>query len=300
MSGNWSTLWVYELLTRYRGLTIATDESQILKFPSFTLPTPEMLVVQSAAIYARVSTPEQDLQRQLDECREHITAKFPDVTIVDTYGDVVSGIKVDGGEQYHQLNSAIKSGEYDLVVVHELSRLSRLGAGKIRRFVQRCIERETAIESLEIGLSIYPNDPPLQRTIYTMIASIMGDLGRIEYEQNLQRIRSGIQAAQRAGRWTGRPPRGFEIDEDGMLRVVATEYLEVREALLSIKYGAPKAIVAKQSGIPRSTLVRLFRDEQRRAIYLAGTAVDERIGRALNAFWSSLEARSNRAEDHLR
>lgn len=245
--------------------------------------------MQSAAIYARVSTPEQDLQRQLEECREHIASKFSEIANVDTYADVVSGVRVHGGEQYRQLSRAIESGEYDLVVVHELSRLSRLGAGEIRCFVQQCVERETAIESLEIGLSIHPSDPPLQRTIYTMIASIMGDLAKIEHEQNLQRIHSGIRAAQRAGRWTGRPPRGFEIDEDGILRVVATEYLEVREALFSIKYGAPKAVVADRSGIPRSTLIRLFRDEQRRAIYLAGTAADERVDHALNEFWSFWE-----------
>ena len=255
--------------------------------------------MKSAAIYARVSTPEQDLQRQLGECREHIASKFSEVATVDTYADVVSGIRVHGGEQYRQLNRAIKRGKYDLVVVHELSRLSRLGAGEVRLFVQQCVERETAIESLEIGLSIHPSDPPLQRTIYTMIASIMGDLARIEHEQNLHRIRSGIRAAQRAGRWTGRPPRGFEVDEGGFLRVVATEYLGVREALLAIKYGAPKAVVAEQSGIPRSTLTQLFRDEQRRAIYLAGTAADERVDRALNSFWSSLEARSDRPEEHL-
>ena len=188
--------------------------------------------MKSAAIYARVSTPEQDLQRQLDECREHIASISPTIAVVDTYADVVSGIRAHGGEQYHQLGRAIESGEYDLVVVHELSRLSRLGAGEIRRFVHQCTERETAIESLEIGLSIHPSDPPLQRTIYTMIASIIGDLARIEHEQNLHRIRSGIRAAQRAGRWTGRPPRGFEVDEGGFLRVIATEYLGVREAAI--------------------------------------------------------------------
>ena len=35
----------------------------------------------------------------------------------------------------------------DLVVVHELSWLSRLGAGEIHRFIQHCMERETAVES---------------------------------------------------------------------------------------------------------------------------------------------------------
>ena len=157
--------------------------------------------MQSAAIYARVSTPEQDLQRQLDECHEHIASKFPEATTIDTYTDVVSGTDEHGGEQYRKLDRAIENGDYDLVAVHELSRLSRLGAGEIHRFIQHCMERGTTVESLDLGLSIHVDDPPIQRTVYTMIASIMGDIAKIEHEQNLHRIQSGIRAAQRAGTW---------------------------------------------------------------------------------------------------
>jgi hypothetical protein len=32
-----------------------------------------------------------DIQQQLDECREHITSKFPEVAAIDTYTDVISG-----------------------------------------------------------------------------------------------------------------------------------------------------------------------------------------------------------------
>ena len=237
--------------------------------------------MQSAAISARVSTLEQHLQRQLNECREHIVSKFPEVTSVDTYSDIISGVAKHGGEQYQELNGAIENDDYDLVVVHEISRLSRLGAGEIHRFIQRCMERETVVESLDLGLSIHVEDPPIQRTIYTMIASIMGDLAKIEHEQNLLRIQSGIRAAQQAGRWTGRPPRGFVTDENGVLHVDIEEFLKTREALLRLKHGERKLVVAESSGIPRSTLIRLFRDEQRRAIYLDGVATDARLTRVL-------------------
>ncbi|WP_237713481.1 recombinase family protein [Halococcus hamelinensis] len=241
-------------------------------------------MVQSAAIYARVSTPEQHPQRQLNECREHIVSKFPEITSIETYTDIISGVAKHGGEQYRELNEAIKNDDYDLVVVHEISRLSRLGAGEIHRFIQRCMERGTVVESLDLGLSIHVEDSPIQRTIYTMIASIMGDLAKIEHEQDLLRIQSGIRAAQQAGRWTGRPPRGFVTDENGVLHVDIEEFLKTREALLRLKHGERKLVVAERSGIPRSTLVGLFRDEQRRAIYLDGVATDERLNRALAEF----------------
>lgn len=155
--------------------------------------------MHSAAIYARVSTQDQDIQRQLDECRKHIASKFPAIEDVDVYADIISGADEHGGEQYRQLCDAVKDDGYDLVVVHELSRLSRLGAGEIHQFIQHCMKRETAIESLDIGLSIHVNDPRLQRTVYTMAANIMGDLVKIEHEQKLHRLQSGIRAVQRAG-----------------------------------------------------------------------------------------------------
>ena len=256
--------------------------------------------MQSAAIYARVSIQDQDVQRQLDECREHIASKFPDIEDVDVYADIISRASEQGGEQYRDLWDAIETDEYDLVVVHELSRLSRLGAGEIHRFIQHCLEHQAAIESLDIGLSIHVDDPRLQQTVYTMVANIMGDLAKIEHEQKLQRIQSGIRAAQRAGTWTGRPPRGFDIDEDGYLHVDTESFLETREALARLARGESKNVVAESTGIPRSTLVRLYEDDQRRAMYLDGTAPDDRLEDALDDIQPLPEIDTYANEEELR
>ena len=241
--------------------------------------------MDTAAIYARVSTDEQDITRQLEECREHISQQFPSIEdpAIDVYADIVSGAAEDGGAQYCELWSAIEVDTYDLVLVHELSRLSRLGAGEIHRFIQHCLEHETAIESLDIGLSIHVDDPRLQQTVYTMIANIMGDLATIEHQQKLDRIQSGIRAAQRSGTWTGRPPRGFTVGEDKRLHVDPGEFLETRAALACIARGESKHQVARDTGIPRSTLVRLYDDKERRDMYLTGEEpADERLDAALD------------------
>jgi hypothetical protein len=49
-------------------------------------------------------------------------------------------------------------------------------------------------------------------------AGLVGSLVGVGHRQRLRRIRSGIEAAQDAGRWTGRPPRGVAV-EGGYLRV---------------------------------------------------------------------------------
>jgi hypothetical protein len=105
----------------------------------------------------------------------------------------------------------------------------------------------------------------------------MGDLAKIEHQQKLQRIQSGIRAAQDAGKWTGRPPHGFEVGDDGRLHVDVEEFLMTREALARVVHGESRAKVAEDTGIPQSTLTRLY--DNRRDLYLAGEgeSYDERV-----------------------
>ena len=161
----------------------------------------------TAAIYARVSTSDQDVSRQLDEAHEHLERLG--VEDIEEYPEIVSGAAdTDTREVYNQLLDDVESEEFDLVVVHEISRLSRLGPTEIHEFIQHCLEHDTGVEALDVGLKIHVDDGELQQTIYSMVARLMGDLAQIEHQQKLQRIRSGVRAAQSAGKWTRRPPAG--------------------------------------------------------------------------------------------
>ncbi|ELZ53149.1 Resolvase domain-containing protein [Halorubrum distributum JCM 9100] len=230
----------------------------------------------TAAIYARVSTADQDVGRQLDEAREHLEGLGVDD--VKEYPEVVSGA-ADTREVYNELLDDVETGRFDLVVVHEISRLSRLGPTEIHEFIQHCLEHDTGVEALDVGLKIHVDDGELQQTIYSMIARLMGDLAQIEHTQKLQRIRSGVRAAQNAGKWTGRPPAGFVV-EDGYLRVDPAEFLHIREAVTRVDRGEPYAEVAEDTGIPESTLRNL--EGERREMYLAGNADDDRVDDALD------------------
>lgn len=231
-----------------------------------------------AAIYARVSTADQDVKRQLEEIHEFLEGV--DVDEVAEYPEVVSGA-TNAGERdvYDELWDDIAAGGFDLVVVHEISRLSRLGGTEVYDFIQHCLEHETGVESLDVGLSIRVDDPALKQTLYTMVANIMGDLAKIEHQQKLERIRSGIRSAQQAGKWTGRPPRGFYVGDDKRLHVDAEAFLETREALARVAAGESKSKVAEESGIAQSTLTRLY--DQRSDLYLAAVAEDDRVDTAV-------------------
>ncbi|WP_244166321.1 recombinase family protein [Halorubrum ezzemoulense] len=228
------------------------------------------------------------MSRQLDEAHEHLERLG--VEDIEEYPEIVSGAAdTDTREVYNHLLEDVEEGRFDLVVVHEISRLSRLGPTEIHEFIQHCLEHDTGVEALDVGLKIHVDDGELQQTIYSMVARLMGDLAQIEHQQNLQRIRSGVRAAQSAGKWTGRPPAGFVV-EDGYLRVDPAEFLHTREALARVDRGESFATVADDTGIAESTLRSLHED--RRNLYLGGEAEDDRIDEALTDVRPLEEART--------
>jgi len=73
-----------------------------------------------AAVYARVSTADQNVDRQLTEARDHLRREGVD--------DIVEYPEIGGGttytssrEVYNELLDEITEGAFDLVVVHEIS-----------------------------------------------------------------------------------------------------------------------------------------------------------------------------------
>jgi DNA invertase Pin-like site-specific DNA recombinase len=224
-------------------------------------------------IYGRVSTTGQDPQRQLDELREFVEQEYTDAE-VRPYADIISGADTGRGEEYQRLHDDIESGELDAVVVHELSRLSRLGAGEIHEFLEFCLEHETGVRDLEVGLEISLDDDLVDRAVSQLIAGVMGDLARVEHKQKLRRIQSGIDAAKANGQWTGRPPAGFDV-VDGYLQVNASEFLTIRQALERVERGYTYTEAAEGTPIAESTLRNLH--DQRRDLYFYGNADDDRL-----------------------
>jgi len=233
--------------------------------------------VSKVAIYARVSTSRQDPDRQVRELESFVEREYPDADL-ERYVDIISGTTEGGGEEYQKLRGDIAANELGTVVVHELSRLSRLGGGEIHNFIRHALEHDTSVRDLEVGLSLDIDDSVVDRAVTQMIANLMGDLARIEQKQKVRRIQSGISSAQEAGKWTGRPPRGFTV-EDGHLRVDAEEFLRVRSAVERVAAGDLAPEVAEDTGLPETTLRELYRD--RPELYLRADADDDRVDAAL-------------------
>lgn len=233
----------------------------------------------TVAIYSRVSTTDQDASRQLDELREWVGQEYPDADKVE-FVDIVSGTDTDRADEYQSLRSSIADGGVDAVVVDEISRLSRLGGGEIHDFIQHALEHDTSVRDREVGLSIDVDGSEVDQAVKQMLASLLGDLAKIEHKQKLRRIRSGIAAAQDAGKWTGRPPTGFRVDDDSRLRVDVESFLRLRAGLERVAQGEERASVAADIGVAVSTLKNAY--NERPELYLYGAADDERLEAAVD------------------
>jgi transposase-like protein len=112
------------------------------------------------------------------------------------------------------------------------------------------------------------------------LATLCGECHRAAHGFRIaDTIRDGVEEAQDSGKWTGRPPVGFSV-EDGYLRVEPEEFLRAQDALQRVLDGEPIVDVADEVGIAESTLRRL-RDE-RRELYLDAEPDDERVATALD------------------
>jgi DNA invertase Pin-like site-specific DNA recombinase len=153
-------------------------------------------------LFTRVSTEKQDYERQILELKEYCQRQGYDV--VKTIATKITGSKTQKERpDLLELMSLAKRKQFDKVLVTEISRIGR-NAKDIRNTVDQ-------LHSLRIGI-IFKNlgleslDEAGQETFVTnIIIAIYAELAQEEKRILVDRIRSGIRAAQAKGKKLGRP-----------------------------------------------------------------------------------------------
>ena len=234
--------------------------------------------MERGAIYARVSTAKsadlQDPSRQLRACQDRLDELG--VTEVDVYSERGSG--ADGSrEDFQALVEAIQNGEYDCICMSEISRLARR-TSIAATFIDTCIEEQAIPIYLTDDMIdvIEPSDP-----MSSFFAKQLALWYEEERKQTIRRVKDGMKQAQRQGKWTSKPPKGFTTDDDGYLIPDLEEFLQVQTALERVLDGDSKYQVAKETGVSRRTLTRILDDPERLQLYLDGTTDDEQIQEAV-------------------
>jgi DNA invertase Pin-like site-specific DNA recombinase len=151
------------------------------------------------AIYARVSTQDQDPQMQLRELRAY--AKLRSFIIAHEFIDHVSGATSERPELSKLWQSA-RARKVDTVLVWKFDRFAR----STKQLIDALEEfRHLGVDFISITEQI-DTSSPMGKAMFTVISAIA------EFERSLisERVRSGIAKARAQGKQHGRPKTSAE------------------------------------------------------------------------------------------
>ena len=184
-----------------------------------------------AALYARVSTTDQDARMQLEELRELAAQRLWNLTGV--YVDHSSGA-IRERPQLERMMADARRGRFDLVAVWKFDRFARSTThllAALEEFRSLNIDfishREAIDTSTHVG-----------KMVFVVVAAVA------ELERNLirERVQAGIDRAKRNGKQLGRPKSGADP--------------HVVQELQSV--GLSQRQIARKLGVSRSTVARLL------------------------------------------
>jgi DNA invertase Pin-like site-specific DNA recombinase len=238
------------------------------------------------ATYLRASTDDQETTHQHDAIDEWLTGHNINHSEVDRYVDLGQSGADPGREQFTDLVDAVGTGQYEYVVVWEISRLARLGS-IYQQFFETCEDADTTVAITDGWVKEVRPDGTGK-----LIADISAAVAEEERRRLIKRTQAGVERAQAQGKWLGNVPKGFARDDDGYLQTILDpdrengeiSYLEVRSALTRVDAGESYRSVANDvPNLSRTSLSRIHKNEERRRWYLDVEADDERVSDALNA-----------------
>lgn len=190
--------------------------------------------MKKAAIYARVSTPDQHLETQLYDLRKLAAQRGFEVT--REYCDRgISGSKAKRPGLDAMMSDA-RRGEFALVLVSAFDRIAR----STKNFLEIVDELNSASIEFVSAREAIDTSGPMGRMFLTMVGSI----AELERSLIVERIKAGMRRAKIEGRRLGRAP--LDVDRDAL----------VRDRLA----GMSLTDVAKKYGISRASVVRVVRD----------------------------------------
>jgi len=197
------------------------------------------------AIYCRVSTSDQDNDRQERDLRAY--AERAHFEVVAVFRETLSGIRKAKGKQPEERKRAMalaQARNIDAVLVTELTRWGRSTQDLMDTLGQLAGWDVSLIA--QTGLTFDLSTPQGK-----LIANLMASLAEFEHDLLRERVRSGIAAAKARGQTFGRKP-GYRPSDRHAPEVVSlsrTENLSQRE-------------IAQRLGISKTTVNGILKREK--------------------------------------
>lgn len=202
------------------------------------------------AIYARVSTDEQEPENQLCQLRAWCTATGHE--IINEYIDLgVSGARsASKRTQFAALLADAHKRQFDMVLCWALDRLSREGMVATVGYLQQLAAAGVVFHSYSEPMLSTDNE-----LVRDILLAVMSSLAKQERVRHIERVRAGMDRARVHGTKSGNPI--------GRKRIPARQEKAIRAALRAGGKGIIK--IAREVGVGVGTVHRIAH-EVRRAV----------------------------------
>lgn len=209
--------------------------------------------MKKAAIYCRVSTEMQEddksLQNQIERCKTY--CKFKEFEITEVYTDVMSGAK-DDRVSFQQLKSDMQENKFEVLVVTELSRLSR-SLKTLLDFLDEINQHNVEFVSIMQNID---TSTIMGRLFFKLI----GILAEFEREQTSERVRHTLHNKAKAGQWYGGvAPLGYKIVDNNLV-IDEENAWKVRKLFEMYIKGEKGSSISRELNIPRNTFGRMLKN----------------------------------------
>jgi putative DNA-invertase from lambdoid prophage Rac len=177
----------------------------------------------TVALYARVSTSDQDCAMQLRELRDYCTRRG--WTIAQEYVDTgFSGAKTSRPELDRLLSDA-RQRRFDAIVTWKLDRLGRSLAHLVAT-VQELSNLGIRFLAVTQGIDTDASNP-MAKLMFNLLACF----AEFERELACERSKAGQDRARAAGKYIGRPKKVFRRDRVHELRAQGASYNQIAAKL---------------------------------------------------------------------
>ena len=194
------------------------------------------------AIYCRVSTSNQDNERQERDLIEY--AERADFEVTEVFKETLSGIRKAKGKQPFERGRVMELAqrrEIDAVLVMEMTRWGRSTQDLMDTLGQLASWDVSLIA--QTGLTFDLSTPQGK-----LVANLMASLAEFEHDLLRERVRSGVAAAKARGQTFGRRP-GYRPSDKQAPKVVELSEVE----------GLSQREIASRLGLSKTTVNKILK-----------------------------------------
>ena len=181
--------------------------------------------------YARVSTLEQNLDRQIDA----LVNAGVDPRMI--YQEKITGTKLQRPE-LNRLLEDLQPG--DVLIIPDLTRISR-STKDLLMLVENVREKKASIKSLKDTWLDTTSDNPYNQFLLT----VMSGISQLERDLVVQRTKEGLASAKARGRKGGRP--SCPNEKKDTVRILAENGMRIVD-------------IVRETGLSRSTVNRILKE----------------------------------------